>query len=90
MLMLAGAFATPYLLPYGLIVVAPSVARLTPRAALLALALSWTPLLANWIGPTGWWLGWLFVAWLWMSLAAIRYPNTALAAIYRRIGLMAA
>jgi len=79
MLMLAGSFMTPYLLPYSLIVVTPAIARLSPWKAVVACLLSWTPLSANWLGPVGWWLGWLFIAWLWLCLAFQRYPirNTA-------------
>jgi hypothetical protein len=75
MLMLGGAFMTPYLLPYNLIVVVPAVARLAPRSAVIACILSWMPMLANWIGPIGWWLGWAFVLWLWISLAVQRYQE---------------
>ncbi len=74
MLMLAGAFSTPYLLPYHLIVVVPAIARLSPVSAAVSGVLSWLPLLSNWIGPAGWWTAWLFVIWLWASLALKRYP----------------
>lgn len=77
MLMLAGAFATPYLLPYNLIVVVPAIARLKPVSAAVASVLSWIPLTSNWIGPAGWWTAWLFVVWLWVSLALKRYPILA-------------
>lgn len=87
MLMLAGTFTTPYLLPYNLIVVVPAIARLQPRTALIALALSWTPMVANWIGPGGWWFGWLFITWLWISLAVKRYPYTIFSTAYRKLGL---
>lgn len=75
MLMLAGTFCTPYLLPYNLVVVVPAVARLAPRAAAAASLLSWLPLASNWIGPIGWWTGWLFVGWVWTNLAIKRYPR---------------
>jgi hypothetical protein len=74
MLMLAGATCVPYLIPYHLMPAAPAIARLKPWKAVVAGLLSWLPLSANWIGPSGWWLGWLFVAWLWLNLAARRYP----------------
>jgi hypothetical protein len=73
MLLLAGACCTPYLLPYHLVVAVPALARLSPRAAGLACLLSWLPLSANWLGPGGWWAGWLFVAWVWGCLAWERY-----------------
>jgi hypothetical protein len=74
MLMLAGSTCVPYLIPYHLMPVAPAIARLKPWKAVVAGLLSWLPLSANWIGPSGWWLGWLFVAWLWLNLASRRYP----------------
>jgi hypothetical protein len=88
MLMLGGLFMTPYLLPYSLIVVAPAVARLPPRMAVIAFILSWTPFSANWLGPGGWWLGWLFIVWVWMGLAMIRYPDTRMSLLMKQIGLL--
>jgi len=73
MLMLSGALLTPHLIPYNLLPAVPAIARLRPRPAVIAGALSWLPLSANWIGPWGWWLGWLFVLWLWLNLAVERY-----------------
>lgn len=73
MLMAAGSFVTPYLLPYNLIVLAPSIARLSPLSATVACLLSWLPFSANWLGDKGWMLGWLFVLWLWGGLANKRY-----------------
>ena len=73
MLMAAGIFATPYLLPYNLLPLVPAIARLSPLSAGMAFVLSWLPLSANWLGPTGWWLGWVFVIWLWCQLAWARY-----------------
>lgn len=75
MLMASGAFISPYLIVYNLLPLTPAVARLRPRAALAALLLSYLTLSANWLGDKGWWLGWLFVAWLWLCLAAKRYPE---------------
>ncbi|RMF32055.1 MAG: hypothetical protein D6759_09055 [Chloroflexi bacterium] len=73
MLMLSGALLTPHLIPYNLLPAVPAIARLRPCPAVIASALSWLPLSANWIGPWGWWLGWLFVLWLWLNLAVERY-----------------
>jgi hypothetical protein len=73
MLMLAGAFMTPHLIPYNLMPVAPALARLRPGMAVLAWFCSWLPFSANWLGPWGWWLGWLYVALLWGNLAYDRY-----------------
>jgi hypothetical protein len=63
------------LIPYNLLPVIPSIARLKPLPAALAMLLSWLPLSANWLGPKGWWLGWFFVVWLWAMLAVERYPQ---------------
>jgi len=73
MLMVAGSFATLHLHPFNLLPVIPAVARLRPGRAAIACILSWLPLSANWLGPTGWWLTWLFVIWLWVNLAINRY-----------------
>lgn len=73
MLMVAGAFGTFHVIPYNLLPVIPAIARLDPLSALMAAVLTWLPLTSNWIGPGGWWLGWLFVGWLWLRLAANRY-----------------
>jgi len=82
MLMLGGIFAVPHLIPYNLLPALPAVARLSPKAALVAFALSWLPFSANYIGPMGWWLGWLFVAWVWLNLAAKRYADWPPAAAF--------
>ena len=73
MLMISGAFMTPHLIPYNMLPFTPAVARLKPLPAIVACILSWLPFSANWIGPIGWWLGWLFVTWLWGCLAYQRY-----------------
>jgi hypothetical protein len=76
MLMLAGSFATPHVIPYNYIVLVPAMARVGQISALLAWALSWTPFLANWVGPVGWFLGHLFPAVLWLSLYRQRYHSS--------------
>jgi hypothetical protein len=85
MLMVCGAFITPYVIFYNLLPLAPAVARLKPRAALLALILSFLSLSANWLGPNGWWLGWAFAPWIWIGLAAKHYPNFVLSRWYHRV-----
>ncbi len=75
MLMLSGSFVTFHLIPYNMLPVAPALARLRPRNALIGCILSWLPFSANWLGPRGWYLGWLFILWLWLNLAARRYPR---------------
>ncbi|WP_322808137.1 hypothetical protein [Thermanaerothrix sp.] len=80
MLMISGAFVTPYLIPYNMLPFTPAIARLKPIPALIACLLSWLPFSSNWLGDKGWWLGWLFVVWLWFCLAVTRYgfPNKQL------------
>jgi hypothetical protein len=75
MLMASGAFISPHVIFYNLLPLTPTLARLRPRAALLGLLLSYLTLSSNWLGPLGWWLGWGFVPWLWINLAAQRYPT---------------
>jgi hypothetical protein len=76
MLMLSGAFVTPHLIPYNLLPVVPAVARLRPLKALIALVLSWLPVVcANLFGAWGWYLGWLLPLWLWANLVLIRFKN---------------
>ncbi len=84
MLMLGGIFAIPHLIPYNLLPALPAVSRLSPKAAVVAFVLSWLPFSANYIGPMGWWLGWLFVIWVWLNLAARRYADRPLAAAFLR------
>ena len=74
MLMAAGVFATPYLLPYNLILLVPAISRLNPLAAIIASLISWLPFSANWINR-GWFLGWIFICWTWYHLAKSRYPD---------------
>ena len=75
MLMAAGVFATPYLLPYNLIPLIPAISRLNPSAAIFASFISWLPLLANWV-EGGWYFGWIFILWIWYQLARDRYPDS--------------
>jgi len=75
MLMLAGAFVTPHLIPYNLLPLAPAIARLRPRSAWIAMLVSWLPVVcANFLGPWGWYTGWILPAFLWINLARKRYP----------------
>jgi hypothetical protein len=75
MLMASGAFILPHLIPYNLLPLTPALARVKPWQAGIAMVLSWLPFSANWIGPSGWMLGWFYVIWLWLCLAAQRYPE---------------
>lgn len=68
MLMLAGTFMLPYLHPYHYFIVVPALARIRPELAVLLVAVTWLPLLANWLGPGAWYLGHLFPIVLWLAL----------------------
>ncbi|MDR3573991.1 MAG: hypothetical protein P4L50_09025 [Anaerolineaceae bacterium] len=85
MLMACGAFISPHVIFYNLLPLTPAMARLRPRAAVLALFLSYLTLSSNWLGPYGWWLGWGFVPWIWINLAAQRYPNVKASQLLKRI-----
>ena len=78
MLMACGAFISPHLVFYNLLPLTPAVARLKPGKAIIAMLISFTPLLSNWLGEKGWLFGWGFVFWLWVNLAIQRYPNMQL------------
>lgn len=68
MLMLAGTIVTPHIIPYSYIVVLPAIARVKIWLAVSLVALTWLPLLANWLGPWAWHLGHLFPLILWLNL----------------------
>ena len=70
--MVTNALITPCLNPYNLLPLMPAAARL-PFPWALAIALtSWLPLSANWVGPWGWYLGWLSVGLLALGLSKHR------------------
>jgi hypothetical protein len=75
MMMLSGLVALPYVIPYHFLPAVPSIARLKPAAAVAAVIFSWLPLSSNWIGPSGWRLGWIFIFFVWLNLAIQRYPR---------------
>jgi hypothetical protein len=77
MLMLAGSFAVPHLIPYNYLVVLPTLARVNQFLALALVGISYMPLLANWVGPWGWYLGHLFAASLWVALFLQRHSLQA-------------
>lgn len=74
--MASGVFVSPDVIFYNLLPITPAIARLRPRAAAIALLLSFLTLSSNWFGPLGWWLGWGVVPWVWLNLAAQRYPDS--------------
>jgi hypothetical protein len=55
--MAAGSLATPHLFPYHFIVLMPALARMNRRWMWATWLLTWSPLLANWLGPWAWHLG---------------------------------
>jgi hypothetical protein len=68
MLMLAGTFVTPHIIPYSYVIVLPAIARVKKWLAIALAAISWLPLSANWVGDWGWYLGHLFAMILWVAL----------------------
>ena len=74
--MLIGACLTPALIPYNMLPLMPAIARLPTKWAIAVALTSWLPLSANWIGPTGWHLGWLslLIMGIGLKLKAIRAP----------------
>ncbi len=68
LLMAAGSFATPHLFPYHFIVLMPAMARMRWYWALATWLVSFTPLLANWLGPIGWHFGNLMSVCFWLGI----------------------
>lgn len=83
LLMTAGSFITPYLIPYHFVILMPALGRMKPAWMISCWLLSWSPLIANWIGPLGWHMGNIFALVLWFGLYFGRnqdikmVPNTA-------------
>jgi hypothetical protein len=57
LLMAAGSLATPHIFPYHYIVLMPALGRMRFRWMILTWIFTWSPLMANYIGPGGWHLG---------------------------------
>jgi hypothetical protein len=57
LLMAAGSLATPHLFPYHFIVLMPSLGRMRLRWMILTWIFTWSPLLANYLGPGAWHFG---------------------------------
>jgi hypothetical protein len=68
LLMLAGSFATPHLFPYHFILIMPALGKMKTGWMLAAWLLSWSPLLANWLGETAWHFGNLFALVFWFGI----------------------
>jgi hypothetical protein len=68
LLMAAGSFATPHLFPYHFIVLMPALARMSRGWMILTWLLTWTPFLANWLGPGAWHFGNLIGLSFWLGI----------------------
>ncbi len=68
LLMAAGSFMTPHLFPYHFYLLMPALGRMKTGWMLLTWLLSWSPLLANWLGNIGWHAGNLFALVLWLGI----------------------
>jgi hypothetical protein len=68
LLMAAGSFATPHLFPYHFILLMPSLARMKWPWLISTWIITWTPLLANWLGPNGWRFGNLMSIFFWLGI----------------------
>lgn len=68
LLMAAGSFATPHLFPYHFLILMPALGRMSRRWMVICWIISWSPLLANWLGTAAWHFGNLFVLLLWWGV----------------------
>jgi len=68
LLMAAGSLATPHLFPYHFIVLMPALSRMKLRWAVATWLVTWSPLLANWLGPAAWHLGNLASICFWLGI----------------------
>jgi hypothetical protein len=68
LLMAAGSFITPHLFPYHFMLLMPALGRMSKFWAVLTWLVSWTPLLANWLGNNAWHFGNLLGACLWLGI----------------------
>jgi hypothetical protein len=68
LLMAAGSLGTPHLFPYHFISLMPALARMRVSWMIATWLLAWTPLLANWLGPTAWHLGNLVSLSFWLGI----------------------
>ena len=68
LLMAAGSLATPHLFPYHFILLMPSLARMKRPWLIATWLISWTPLLANWLGPLAWHFGNLMSIFFWCGI----------------------
>jgi hypothetical protein len=78
LLMAAGSFSTPHLFPYHFILLMPALARMRWPWMILTWAVSWTPLLSNWLGPWAWHLGNLMGVCFWLGIYLNRRKRSGL------------
>lgn len=74
MLMAAGSFIAPSVIPYYYMVLIPSLARLPLNYALVCWLSSFLPLTANYFGPAWWLTGNVFPLLIWLGLWRWRKP----------------
>ncbi len=68
MLMAAGSFITPHVFPYHFTLIMPAIGRMSKFWAILTWVISFTPLLANYLGPAAWHFGNLIGLVVWLGL----------------------
>lgn len=78
MLMAAGSFITPHVFPYHFTLIMPAVARMNKFWAIFSWAVSFSPLLANYLGPEAWHFGNLTGLVIWLGLYLRRRQQAAL------------
>jgi hypothetical protein len=78
LLMAAGSLATPHLFPYHFILLTPALARMKRPWMIATWLITWTPLLANWLGPTAWHFGNLMSIFFWCGIYFSRKQATRL------------
>jgi hypothetical protein len=68
LLMAAGSLMTPHLFPYHFIILMPAMSRMKWYWIFITWIISWTPLLANWLGPNAWHFGNLLSLCFWFGI----------------------
>jgi hypothetical protein len=68
LLMAAGSFMTPHLFPYHFILLMPALARMKWPWMIGTWLITWTPLLANWLGENAWHFGNLMSVFFWLGI----------------------
>lgn len=68
LLMAAGTFITPHLFAYHFILLMPALGRMRWYWMVITWLVSWTPLLANWLGDWAWHFGNLMSICFWLGI----------------------